>query len=168
MHYWGDEWFNKYGDQLYNAIDAFEKRIRKLAKCGVCGKEKFGTYRDDFFQMWDGSLVQILFGYKYCYKEWYERIICFFDNRLIPVKKTKYGWKKVGLANFNRTIGLVKLVNKWQAKQLNKAAQLTCKEYPDVIDELLSDICFYECIKPCKWGNIDGVKIHNKYWKKIY
>lgn len=167
MHIWGDEWFQKYGDQLYKAIDVFEKRIIKWAKCGVCGKEKFGTYRDDFFQMWNGSLAQILFGYRCVYRKWFEKIICFIDNNLIPIKKTQFGWRKVGLSDFNRSIGLVKLVNKWQAKRLNKAVQITCKEFPDVVDELLSDVCFYKCIKPCKWGNIDGEKIHDKYWKVI-
>jgi len=36
-----------------------------------------------------------------------------------------------------------------------------------VIDELICDIDGYEMIKPCKYGNIDGVEIHNRYWKRI-
>lgn len=167
MHYWGDDWFKEHGDNLHAAIDKFEERIRKWAKCGVCGKEKYGTYRDDFFTMWDGSWTEIFFGYKCVYRKWYERIVLWLDYRMIPIRKTKYGWLKAGLADFNRKIGIVKLVQKWQEKMLNKAAQITCKEYPDVVDELLMDICFYECIKPCKWGNIDGKKIHNKYWKTV-
>lgn len=164
---WGDEWFKKHGNQLYNAIDMLEYRIRKWAKCGVCGKEKFGTYRSEYFRMWDGSLCQILFGYKYCYNKKFEKIIFTIDNYFFPIKKTKFGWYKAGLANFNRAIGLVKLVNKWQARMLNKAVQITCKEYPDVVGELLMDVDFYKVIKPCKWGNIDGQKIHDKYWKTI-
>ena len=167
MHIWGDSWFRKYGDTFYRAIEVFEDRIRKWAKCGVYGKEKYGTYRDEYFRMWDGSWSVILFGYKCCYGGWFENLIYKLDWCVIPIKKTKWGWLKAGIANFNRAVGLVKLVNKWQARMLNKAAQVTCKEYPEVVDELLSDICFYKCIKPCKWGNIDGQAIHDKYWKTL-
>jgi len=172
MHIWGDEWFKKYGKTFYEAIDVFEARIRKWAKCGVYGKEKYGTYRSEYFRMWDGGLFTILFGYN-LYKlfhglNWFAKLIWHIDNCLIPVKKTQFGWYKVGLANFNRAIGLVKLVNKWQAKRINKAAQITCKEYPEVVGELLMDVDFYKCIKPCKWGDIDGEEIHKKYWKTLY
>lgn len=168
MHYWGDKWFQENGERFYEAIDVFEKRIRKWARCGVYGKEKWGAYRDDFFRMWDGSWSQILFGYKAYYgNNWLEKLIYNIDNRLIPISKNEFGWRKVGLANLHRTIGLTKLVNKWQARQLNKAAQITCKEYPEFTDELLSDICFYKFIKPCKWGNVDGEEIHKKYWRVI-
>jgi len=166
MHVWGDEWFQKYGNLFYEAIDKFEYRIRKWARCGVYGKEKYGTYRDDFFRMWDGSWTQILFGYKCFYGAWCERIVYWLDHRIIPIKKTQFGWRKVGIADFNQWIGLTGLVQKWQARQINKAAQITSKEYPEVVDELLMDICFYKCIKPCKWGDIDGQKIHDKYWTK--
>lgn len=167
MHYWGDEWFQKYGETFYKAIDVFEERIHKWAKCGVYGKEKYGRYEDEYFRMWDGSLSIILFGYKMFRNGWLENLVYRIDNRLIPIKKTRFGWLRAGVADFNRWIGLAKLVNKWQARMLNKAAQITCKEYPEVVDELLMDVCFYKCIKPCKWGNIDGEEIHKKYWKKV-
>lgn len=61
MHLWGDEWFKKYGDDLYSAIEWIEKELRKN-KIRVCGKEKFGTYRDEYLCWWDGSLTQLLFG----------------------------------------------------------------------------------------------------------
>lgn len=167
MHFWGDEWFKTYGDQLYDAIKTFESRIRDWAKCSVYGKEKFGTYRDDFFRMWDGSLYTVLFGYRIGRHGWFENLVWKIDHCIFPVRKTQFGWYKVGLSNFNRAIGLVGLVNRWQARMLNKAAQITCREYPDVVDELLRDVCFYECIKPCKWGDIDGTAIHTKYWKRL-
>lgn len=169
MHFWGDKWFKQYGNTFYKAIGVFEERIRKWAKCGVYGKEKYGTYRDEYFRMWDGSISTIFFGYKlFRGAGWFENLMWKIDNCLIPIKKTQFGWYKIGLANFNRKIGLVKLVNRWQARMLNKAAQITCKEYPDVADELLADICFYKCIKSCKWGDIDGEEIHKKYWKTLY
>lgn len=168
MHFWGDKWFQKNGDQLYAAINILEKRIRKWAKAGVCGKEKWGAYRDDFLTLWDGSLSRIFYGYKVWWgSSWHEKLMHYIDYNLIPYKKTKYGWLKVGIANFNRLIGLQKLVNLWQIRMINKAFQVTCKEYPDIIDELVSDVCCYEFIKPCKWGDVDGEVIHKKYWKPL-
>jgi len=46
MHYWGDEWFKEHGNDFYTAIDRLEKRIRKWAHCGVCGKEKYGCFTE--------------------------------------------------------------------------------------------------------------------------
>lgn len=168
MHLWGDEWFEKHGDDLYTAINVLERRLRKWAKVGVCGKEKWGCYRDEYLRFWDGALGVIFCGYNLWWgRHWWNKMWYVLDYRLIPVKKTKYGWIKAGFSDLNRKLGLVKIVNKWQARQINKAFQFTCKEYPDLIDELISDIDCYRCIKPCKWGDIDGETIHNKYWKKI-
>lgn len=169
MHYWGDDWFKEHGDNLYKAISVLENRMRKWAKVGVCGKEKWGCYRDDFLTFWDGGLSQIFYGYK-CWwggGSWHERLVHAIDHSLIPYRKTKFGWLKVGLTDFNRLIGLRKLVNWWQAKQLNKAFQITCKEYPDVAEELVMDVDCYKIIKPCRWGNIDGEEIHNGHWKPL-
>ncbi len=168
MHYWGDEWFQQYGDQLYEAIELLGRRMRKWAKVGVCKKEKWGAMRTDFLTFWDGGLSQIFFGYG-CWwgGSWIEKFVHFIDHSLIPYKKTKYGWLRVGLADFNGLIGLRKLVNKWQVRMINKAFQVTCREYPDIIDELVSDVDCYNCIKPCKWGDVDGEAIHRKYWKSL-
>ncbi|MDO4465568.1 MAG: hypothetical protein Q4C49_00970 [Bacillota bacterium] len=73
----------------------------------------------------------------------------------------------LGLIHINNKIGLTKLVNKFQAYQFNKTFQLACKKWPNIIDELISDIDGYEMIKPCKWGDVDGTEIHNKYWTTI-
>ena len=168
MHYWGDEWFNAHGTEFYNAIDELEYRIRKWAKCSVCGKEKYGTYRDDFFRMWDGDLSTIIFGYKMYHSDsWIERLIYHIDWYLIPTKKAKFGWHRFGIADFNRAIGIAKLVNKWQARRVNKSFQITCKEHPKIIDELVCDTDCYKMIKPCRWGDVDGRKIHDKYWEAI-
>lgn len=167
MHYWRDEWFQKYGPELYGAIEVLENRIRKWAKCGVCGKEKYGTYRDEYFRMWDGGLYEIFFGYRAWPGDgFWQNLLWKIDNYLVPVK-TRFGWSHKGLADFNRWIGLTKMVHKWQVRMVNKAFQVTCKEHPDIIDELVSDTDCYEMIKPCKWGNVDGQTIHDKYWKKL-
>ena len=162
MHYWGDEWFQKNGDDLYTAISFIEKRLRKYG-IFVCGKEKWGCYRDDFLHLWDGSIGR----YEPVIYTWYEKLLYRINHNLIPYKKTKFGWLKGGLADFNRKIGLVKLVQKYQAYQYNKTFQLACKKWPHITDELISDTDGYQMVKPCKWGNIDGEAIHNKYWTRV-
>lgn len=166
MHYWGDEWFEKYGSELYSAITFIEKRLCRH-RIFVCGKEKWGCYRDDFLHLWDGSIGDVFIGYRPTYREWYEKLFYYIDKHLIPYKKTQFGWLYCGLSDFNRAIGLVKLVQKWQAYQYNKTFQLACKKWPNIVDELICDIGGYKMIKPCKWGNVDGVVIHNKYWTKL-
>lgn len=172
MHYWGDDWFKEHGEHLYDAIEAVEKRIRKWARMGVCGKEKFGTWRDEYLTFWNGGIGQIFCGYRGWWGlNWWTKLLFTIDHNLIPIKRVKIEekivWLKVGLSNFNRMIGLVNLVNKWQARMLNKAVQITCKEYPDVIDELLVCADCYKMVKPCKWGNVDGELIHIKYWTPL-
>ena len=56
MHFWGDEWFKKYGDDLYEAIKKLEYRMRKWGHVKVYGKEKFGTYRDEYLTFWNGGI----------------------------------------------------------------------------------------------------------------
>lgn len=169
MHYWGDKWFKEHDGQLNEAINILTYRVRKWAHCGFSTKEKYGSMRTDFVMLWDGGIRQILTPYKgwVIGHTWWAKFLWYIDNHLIPYKKTKYGWLWVGLANLNWAIGLTKLVHKWQAKRINKAFQVTCKEFPELIDELICDVDCYEIIKPCKWGDVDGTKIHNKYWKTI-
>ena len=205
MHYWGDEWFQKYGDELYSAIEYVEKELHKY-HIGVCGKEKWGAYRDSFLSFWNGSLYQILFGYrihigsfhKYPFKwmenladkfHWfiyyvvddgytkkYFRLIDEWSHHLHDDKKDEYfqriedyekkrWWK--GIKYYTEKCGLRKLVNDHQAEMYNKVFQTACKKYPNVIEELIVDLDGYEMIKPGPFGSIDGVAIHNKYWKKI-
>lgn len=168
MHYWGDDWFKEHGDSLYKAIDDVELRIRKWAKAGVCGKEKYGSWRDEYLTLWDGGIGQIICGYRGWWGEnRLQKILFTIDHSLIPYKKTKYGWLKVGLSNLNTLLGIRRLVNKWQMRMINKAVQITCKEHPDVIDELLVCADCYKIVKPCKWGDVDGEAIHRKYWKPL-
>lgn len=168
MHCWGDEWFTKYGDSFYKAIHKLESRIRSWAKVGISGKEKWGTYRDEYLTLWDGGITQLFFGYRATYQyNPISRILYRIDHYLIPIHKTKYGWRRVGLADLNRFLGITGLVHRWQSRMINKAFQVTCWEYPQFIDELICDVDCYEMIKPCQWGDIDGTEIHGKYWSVV-
>lgn len=188
MHCWGDEWFQKNGNDLNNAIDFIEENLHKYG-IGVCGKEKYGTYRDEYLHFWNGGLYEILFGYRVWigshrrYKwswlgELVNKIHRFIYYRLdygcpktiegesLKDNSTRFKnrkWK--GLIHYNSKIGLTKLVYNYQAKMYNKVFQLACKKWPNIIDELIVMIDGYKLIKPCKWGNVDGEEIHKKYWK---
>ena len=190
MHYWGDEWFKKNGDDLYEAISYIENYLRKH-HIGVCGKEKFGTYRDEYLTFWNGGIYHILFGYRgyigtyHRYRcEWFKNLVnkihnfIYFtiDQGSISSKEgesfQKYSkrynerkWK--GLCDLNYKIGLTKLVNDRLAKHYNIAFQNACKKWPNLIDELICDVDGYMMIKPGKYGDIDGEAIHNKYWQKV-
>lgn len=196
MHYWGDEWFQKNGNDLYAAINYIEKNLHKH-HIGVYGKEKWGCYRDDFLTFWNGGLYQILFGYrtyigsfiKYPFK-WMENLADKFHKFIyFTVDEGLYGkywkydtkdpnwlenltkWKEKrwwkGIKYYAEKCGLRKLVNDHQAEMYNKIFQTACKKYPNVIEELIVDLVGYEMIKPGPFGNVDGVAIHNKYWKKV-
>lgn len=187
MHYWGDEWFEENGNDLYAAIDFIEKYLRKH-HIGICGKEKYGTYRDEYLRFWSGGLYPILFGHRvsirtyvnYKYK-WMETIANKFhsfiyfridlgsiemlkDESLDDFRKRckKRWWK--GLEYYSEKTGLLKFVHDYQAKHYNYAFQLACKQWPNITNELIVMTDGYKMIKPCKYGDIDGEEIHNKYW----
>ena len=147
MHYWGDEWFQKYGKEFDKAICELNNGLRK-SHILVCGKEKFGCYRTDFFSLWNGS--------------W----LFWNGNWRFDGKKIRYTFDKI-CKWLNYKLGIVKLVHCWQKREINKLFQTVCKKYPDFVDELICDTDCYMYIKPCKYGDLDGNKIHNKYWKCI-
>lgn len=171
MHCWGDKWFKKNGKDLYAAIDFIETRLRKHG-IGICGKEKYGTWRDEFLRFWDGGLYTILFGYSCYIGTWkfhkYPKIRNIVDKihqfiyYRMDLKHPNSIWK--GFQYYNYKIGLTKLIHKYQAYQYNKTLQLACKKWPNVTEELIVMTEGYKMVKPCKWGNVDGEKIHNKYW----
>ena len=147
MHFWGDEWFQKYGKEFDNAIYELNTGLRKL-HIFVCGKEKYGTFRTDFFCLWAGSWL-------FWNGNWR------FDGPKILYKLDRIGkW-------LNHKLGIVKLVQAWQKRGVNKLFQRVCKEHPDLVDELIMSTDCYDFIKPGKYGDIDGEKIHNKYWKRL-
>ena len=190
MHTWGDEWFEQYGGDLNAAISYIENYLHKH-HIGVCGKEKYGTYRDEYLRFWNGGIYQILFGYRVyigTYKrypwQWLENFVnkihnfIYFKIDLGVVDKKdnetteeyfdrckKRWWK--GLCYINTKLGLLDFVHKRQAKYYNYAFQKACKKWPHLVDELICMVDGYKMIKPCKYGDIDGEEINKKYWVKI-
>ena len=190
MHTWGDEWFEQYGGDLNAAISYIENYLHKH-HIGVCGKEKYGTYRDEYLRFWNGGIYQILFGYRVyigTYKrypwQWLENFVnkihnfIYFKIDLGVVDKKdnetteeyferckKHWWK--GLCYINTKLGLLDFVHKRQAKYYNYAFQKACKKWPHLVDELICMVDGYKMIKPCKYGDIDGEEINKKYWVKI-
>ena len=159
--------------------------VRRNGKGYWCGN----SYRDEYLRFWDGGIYEILFGYR-CFIGTYkhyknEKVKNFIDqihhfiyykiDQGTPSKKENESleeyWKRYekriwkGLSHYTNKIGLVKLVHRYQASIYNKAFQLACKKWPMVTKELIVFIDGYKMIKPCKWGNVDGKKIHMKYWK---
>ena len=150
MHYWGDEWFQKNGQDLNSAISEIEKTCRRYGGIKIFGKEKYGTYRDEYLRLWDGSLHYILYSS-------YVRI----ENKFI------YWTLDPILRVIFKYTGILKLVNWYQSQIYNYAIQKVCKKYPDIVDEIVSDLDGYEMVKPGWFGNISGEKIHKKHWKTI-
>lgn len=157
-HYWGDEWFYLYGDQLNEAIKKLNKGLNNIhVRC--YGKEKYGCFRTDFFSLWNGS-IRCWRGKWNNYitpampdiQQLLTRICILFDRVIIKI---------------NKWLGITKRVQKWQKNEINKLFQTVCKEYPHITDELISDTDCYMYIKPCEYGDIDGEEIWNKYWKCI-
>lgn len=149
MHEWGDDWFQKNGDELNDSIDYCCRVWRKYGRIGMHGKEKYGSFRDMLQGMWDGGIHSLIWpGYVWIVNPFiYWKLDKYF---IIPI--TKY-------------TGLHKLGMWYQSQVYNYAIQKMCKKYPNIIDELVSDLDGYEMIKPGRFGKVDGTVIHKKYWK---
>ena len=158
MHYWGDEWFYKYGDQLDEAINKLNTGLN-LIHVHCCGKEKYGCFRTDFFSLWDGSI-----------RSWNGDWNNYITPAMPKIKrfKRKFSIKFDSVAvKINRWFGITRRVQEWQKNEINKLFQTVCKEYSALTDELINETDCYMYIKPGKYGDIDGEEIHNKYWKKL-
>jgi hypothetical protein len=150
MHEWGDKWFEKNGESLYEAISYCMRFWKRWGRIGSHGKEKWGTFRDHTY-FWNGGIHGLLYP-------GYVRIV-------FP---TLYRFDLYCTMPFMRFTRITKLVWWWQSQVYNYAIQKMCKKYPNIIDELVSDLEGYKMIKPGIFGKVDGVTIHNKYWVTHY
>lgn len=148
-HHWGDDWFEKNGNDLGEAISYCMRFWRRWGRIGTHGKEKYGTFRDSIY-MWDGGIWSLFYpGYVSVYRGW--RFIYFKVDRYVTRPFTKY-------------TGLYKLGLWYQAQIYNYAIQKMCKRYPNIIDELVSDLDGYAMVKPGIFGKVSGEEINKKYW----
>lgn len=150
-HYWGDKDFDwkALNDSIRYCMDFW----RRWGRIGSHGKEKFGTFRDNTY-FWDGGIWSLIRpGYVHIGGP----ILCFIYfklDRYLTRPITKYtGFYKLGIW--------------YQSKVYNYAIQKMCKKYPHITDELVSSLDGYELVKPGIFGNVDGQKIHDKYWTKV-
>ena len=151
MHRWGDDWFEKNGNDLSEAIHYIVNSCRTYGRIGSNGKEKYGTYRDSiyFYRAWWGIAELTHPGYMhYPLPKWFYKL-------------------DLALGSAIRFLRLYKPVQWYQAHVYNYVIQQACKKYPHLVDELVSDLDGYELIKPGIFGKIDGVVIHKKYWKTL-
>lgn len=139
---------------LHDAIYLHLKWCRRYGRIKMTGKEKWGMYRQELVQFWDGGLHYLicrsLVWIKYPFIYW----------RVDPVVKvlTKY-------------TGIRWLFRKWQKFVWNAATQILCKRYPNLVNELLGDMGRLRgLVKPIiifGW-NIDGEEIDHdskRIWK---
>lgn len=149
-HYWGDEWFEKHGNDLSHAINYCCHVWRKWGRIGTHGKEKYGTFRDQIY-LWDGGLWSLFYpGYVWV-KPGFWRFVYFKVDRYLTMPFTKYS-------------GLHRLGVWYQAQIYNYAVQKMCKKYPEIVDEIVSSLEGYRMVRPGIFGPIDGRAIHKKYW----
>lgn len=148
MHYWGDSWFEKHGDNLNKGIILCMSTWRTIGRIGTHGKEKYGTFRDHIY-MWDGGIHSLLYP-------GYVRIV----NKFLYFKVDKYIIKPITKYSGLHRLGLL-----YQSFIYNYAVQKACKLYPDIVDELVADLDGYRMVKPGLFGNINGQTIHDKHWR---
>lgn len=149
-HYWGDDWFEEHGHKLDEAISYIMRTWKRYGRIGTHGKEKYGTFRDHPY-FWRGDIHGLIFpGYVWVKYPW----LYFYVDRYVTMPLTKY-------------TGILKLGLWWQKQVYNYAIQKMCRKYPEITDELVSDLDGYEFVKPGIFGSVDGTVIHKKYWKTM-
>jgi hypothetical protein len=147
-HHWGDAWFEANGNDLYSAISFIMKTWKRYGRIGSRGKEKWGNFQD-YPTFWDGGIHELIYpGYVYIQRPF----IYFKLDRYIIKPFTKY-------------TGLHRLGLWYQFQVYNYVIQRACKKYPNLVDELVSDLDCYELVKPGIFGNVCGMTIHSKHWK---
>lgn len=158
-HIWGDAWFEKNGKDLDKAIIYCMTTWKKYGRIGSHGKEKYGTFRDHpYFFTGYNPLHDIFYPghvayrWKWIFGETIGKYIVELDFKL---------------GDIIRFLKLHKLVQLYQGLVYNYAIQQACKKYPEIIDEIVADLEGYELVKPGIFGKIDGIEIHNKYWKTL-
>ena len=149
MHDWSDETFDWAG--LNDAIYSIMETWRIYGRIGSHGKEKYGTFRDHP-RFWDGGIWSLFYPSHFYIKRGWRFIYFTLDwDIVIP---------------FTKATGILRLGHWYQELVYNYAIQRACKKYPHLTENLVRGIDGYELVKPGIFGQVDGTKIHNKYWKR--
>jgi len=142
-HVWNDGW--EYWDRLHQAISEVSGVLHRW-QILYMGKEKFGCYQLSIYP-WDGMLTHLIWPSVYTRQTWWAPLDC------------------AVIAPVLRKIGCVRVVNWVHRQVVNWAIQRACRRYPEVVDELVADIDCYTWVRPGIFGDVDGERIRNKYWK---
>lgn len=130
MHEWGDEWDEKYGQDLDEAIREITTAWLRAARLGSRAKEKWGTFRDHPV-FWDGGLHSLIWP-SYAYTQ----------NAFIAYKLDEYLIKPL-----TRYLGLHALGVRWQKFVYAYYIKKACKKYPHLVTELTCAIAYPEFLK---------------------
>jgi len=153
MHSWGDSWFKRNGKDLGDAIYRIQNICWKYGRINMLGKEKYGSFRDEFHGLWDGTLHNMLYP-NYVYIQY-------------KLHSLYYKFDYPVVSKISTVLGLKFIVNKYQAAVYNYAIQSTVSRYPHLKDELTHDLDGYLMVKPGIFGPLDGKRIHESVWTSI-
>lgn len=124
-HYWGDDWFEKNGNDLYAACNYLEKNCKRWARLGIYTKEKWGVMRvsttSAFWTYW--PVHSILYP-GYHYYQW--------NGKLID-------WMEYPLAKVFMTLGITRVVNRYQVYVLKYFWKRAAKKWPHIAKEIMAD-----------------------------
>jgi len=123
--------------KLHEAINFIEDYWRKYGLIDTCMcKEKFGTFRD-YAGFWPAYLY--LINNKYL-----KSFLFFLSKYILPTR----------------------LIIKYQEFIYNRGIQLACLKYPEIKDEILSDLSRYDLIKKGPGTDFGGEELESQYWRK--
>jgi len=138
MHYWGDEW--EHWEKLYKVISFIEDYWRTRGRINTAGcKEKYGTFRD-YSEFWDGTVLSLIKPYRNgYYKYWIDRCV---------------------IKTITKYTGIRWLFRRYQYWIYNRGINIAVANYPEIKDELLSDLYHYKLLKgPEVYSDVE-----HRYW----
>lgn len=125
-HCWGDEWFEKNGQDLEDAITFIWEEVRKRGNIGLHMKEKYGTIRYEFVECAFWSDYWPIYSY-------------FYPGYLY------YNWPRWAyqlerpIAVICQALKIYKIIHKRQMKILHQVMCEVVRKYPHIKDEILAD-----------------------------
>jgi hypothetical protein len=129
MHYWGDEWFEKHGNDLEEAVSLVVRYCRTLGRFGGQAKEKYGTLR--FYAFFHSMIHDLIWpGYYYCqypkHWMWMADIYIYGHSFFNPLRS---------------------LIQKWQSFIYRSAYKKAAKKYPAIKTEIYVMADYSELLK---------------------